>query len=758
MAYRISSGAVSTSVTTQYRFGRVVVTTLAFLSMLSPILASPRALSAEAQTSNAARFGPMTITGIEGFGFEPDLRTSKGNVYISSPGTLSSGVSWLWRSLDAGKTFKWVPAAVPMSGKLPTCVGGGDTELAIDSADHLYFNDLILANFATARSDDKGLSFTPPNCTSVASAPDDRQWYAVDGDPTSGGNLFLAYNVVASSPSVCGGVPDARNVLSLARSPAPAAPGSDAGVHFAPTQSIGAVCDEGIMGNNEVSPTTHHIFIVHDSAAFNAIRMARCQTVDFTVTPSGLSCVDLPVASFPGEAAGSSFPTMAIDAAGTLYAAWEQTPVDTAGNATGETSIHWSSSTDEGNTWTSPVTVPTPGLNNNIFVWLAAGDAGKVDLAWYGTPAKQSPHLDPLGLFQCSGPGTANGDWSLWFSQTMNGSSGTPTFASPVQVGGHFIHRGGGFSLIGRDPNDLCNARGALGDFFQLRTGQDGEAMIAFIDSNNRTGFSHNMFVKQIGGPSVKSSAPVVNGQTPPVNGVSDPAGDATFDANSAVSASRPVLDILASNVAPLGTDGYRITMDVADLRSLSSSDSSGDTNGDVMWLTQWLVPSTTGATGGKNFFVAMESKAGATPKFLSGESSVELNGGGVSFTYPGAMAVTGSYTPTAPGTITIDVKKSQVPIKDPIDNKLYSVTASTMTLVSGSNTAGTAAIGGLPFNLIDVAPAYEFDPATAASGNKGAGQGKLAATGARQAATAAILLILIGLLLLIGLRRGERA
>jgi hypothetical protein len=81
-----------------------------------------------------------------------------------------------------------------------TCIGGGDTELAVDSAGHLYFNDLWLGNFSTARSDDQGKTFTqaaPPSCTAVPDAGVDRQWYTTLGDPTTGAardGLFLAYD------------------------------------------------------------------------------------------------------------------------------------------------------------------------------------------------------------------------------------------------------------------------------------------------------------------------------------------------------------------------------------------------------------------------------------------------------------------------------------------------------------------------------------------------------------------------------------
>src|SRR5262245_36197400 len=58
-------------------------------------------------------FGQPTIAGVAGWGFEADLRLDPSNtnrLYTSSPDSGGSDTSWIWRSLDGGKTFKWVPA------------------------------------------------------------------------------------------------------------------------------------------------------------------------------------------------------------------------------------------------------------------------------------------------------------------------------------------------------------------------------------------------------------------------------------------------------------------------------------------------------------------------------------------------------------------------------------------------------------------------------------------------------------------------
>src|SRR3989454_2287077 len=368
----------------------------------------------------APTFGQPTISGIQGVGFEQDIRldpTNANRVYTSVPGSLSSNTSWIWHSEDGGKTFKWVTAGAPKEGKPNPCAGGGDTELAVDSAGNLYFNDLTLANFSTARSGDHGATFLCSN-TGVPDTAVDRQWYATDGDPTAltnGGNIYLSNDEIGPGAVTCPVSGLVNNVLAMYRSPLPSA-SATAGIQFGPGYKVTRPlsCDEGIMGNDEVSPVAtktgklnpgpttlpapvRHVYVIHDDATFSKIAIGRCFPVLFGLPvpnvsdPSGLNCDDLPVTSFPGFKTGGNFPTLAIDKTGNLYAVWEQAPVNASGQITGDTLLKYSFSTDEGNHWSTPITIPTPGLHNNVFAWAAAGDNGRVDIAWYGTPKTANP-------------------------------------------------------------------------------------------------------------------------------------------------------------------------------------------------------------------------------------------------------------------------------------------------------------------------------------------------------------------------------
>jgi hypothetical protein len=708
--------------------------------------------------STPPTFGQPTISGIQGFGYEQNIRldpTSPDRVYTSVPDSGSSDTSWIWHSEDAGRTFKWVPAAQPTQGKVTTCPGGGDTELAVDTAGHLYFADLHLDNFSTARSDDYGTSFTC-SPTGVPDAVVDRQWYATDGDPTNGGNLYLTSNEVGRDQPVCGSSNEGNNILVVYRSPAAGA-GAIAGIEFGPAFQVTAPasCGEGIMGNIEVSPRTHHVFVIHDNAFLDAIAIARCVTVAFGAPlpavsdPSGLNCTDIPVASFRHYASGSpayktagNFPNMAIDTNGNLYAVWEQAPIeDGTGYVIGDTVLKYSYSTDDGSTWSTPITIPTPGLHNNVYAWPAAGDDGRVDIAWYGTPdtAKDSDPVcgrnpDPFARVGNTGTplggpdAVTNGIWSVYMVQTLNGHARTPTFTTPILAGEHYVHKGSIQTIIG----GLCGNR-TLGDFLQMRIGSKGEAQIAYGDSNSLPGSiatPHAMYVRQNGGTGLFATSSPVVGDAILINSATDRSGDGRLEAGGTTSDNFPNLDILDSSMSkpapsdchPSGTPCYRVKMTINNL-GLAIPSGLPTSDGAIKWLTQWLVPADPACTdatlqgacptGGKNFFVYAEWD-GSAATCWSGETAAQQSPGPTT-TYPGLSQISSpgacSLATGPNATITIEVPISQVTLQAtaPFSDTLYTVTASTMSLGAPDELPPPfLGVGGIPFNLIDVVRAYD--------------------------------------------------
>ena len=148
------------------------------------------------------------------------------------------------------------------------------------------------------------------------------------------------------------------------------------------------------------------------------------------------------------------------------------------------------------------------------------------------------------------------------------------------------------------------------------------------------------------------------------------------------------------------------------------------DPDGVLVWQTQWLVPSAVGCTssapscanGGRNPFVYAESAGGGPIQCWVGENAAQAVGGGVTLTYPGAEQLTAPGACTAQtgpnGKITIDVPLSKVSLDagvPPFANRLYSVTASTITAPSPPESVpSVAGLGGVFFDVLDMAPAYD--------------------------------------------------
>jgi len=696
--------------------------------------------AAHAATSDPV-FGQPTASGIVGDGFETDLRLdntgNRDTVYSSAPVGLGSS-SVIWRSTDGGKTFKYIPSQIPPFGKPIACVGGGDAELDVDSAGHLYFADLYLGNFDVGRSDDQGTTWnTATNCLGVPDTPVDRQWYTTFGDPTSGGPRDATFLVYDESPGTgalggpSGPCPaNIGNILSIARTPALSQAASTAGAQFSPPLELS--CDEGIMGNdvgfsypcttgtNCMAGLLRQVFVIHDNGNLNNISVDRCDVIpEAAGNPQGLAACtgDIVVSSFPGALTGASFPTLSVDNQGNLFAVWEEAPVSGA-NVTGNTQLFFSTSSNHGTTWSTAQQLPTPSLNQDVMAWPGSGDPGRIDVAFYGTPAQWVAG-------DTKGPDSIAGQWGLYMVQTLDNGI---TWSQPILASEHFVHYGTVQTLIGGQSGN----RG-LGDFMQLRIGPSGEAEISYADTNLFEGNSaldpEAMYVRQSAGPGVFANKTVNGTPAPTGNCASDPSGDATFDANGVVGPDVPRLDILQACMTQPDASNYQIIMNVADLTTPVGSSGPGPdpTGGGTVnvWQVQWHVPSNTDTTNGGALFMAyFESVNGGAPQCWVGQSSQGTAPGGAELTYPGTIqlpAADCTYTATAPGTITIKVPIADVTEPGAINNTLYSVTASSQTVGPASAEQpvahpdplnGTVA-GQLP-NLVDVVPAFDTNRAAA--------------------------------------------
>src|ERR1700719_2165072 len=150
---------------------RTLIPVLAAASLVAAVAVTLALAAQGAATANRvpARPGPIrfshaVIVDEQKPGFEPDIKVDhKGVIYSSVPNGFSTTVSYVWFSRDHGNSYLPIPGTVAL-GKPATCIGGGDSDLFLDSHNALYFSDLQgLTNISNSVSQDGGKTWTT-NC------------------------------------------------------------------------------------------------------------------------------------------------------------------------------------------------------------------------------------------------------------------------------------------------------------------------------------------------------------------------------------------------------------------------------------------------------------------------------------------------------------------------------------------------------------------------------------------------------------------
>src|SRR5437868_12259174 len=106
-------------------------------------------------------FGREVIVDHQRVAGEPSISIdSQDRIYVAAPFGFSTTASFVWRSTDHGQSFHLVPGDLATFGKPTTCIGGGDSALAVDTANRLYFADLQgLTNVSNSVSSDQGATW-----------------------------------------------------------------------------------------------------------------------------------------------------------------------------------------------------------------------------------------------------------------------------------------------------------------------------------------------------------------------------------------------------------------------------------------------------------------------------------------------------------------------------------------------------------------------------------------------------------------------
>lgn len=773
-------------------------------ALAGPALARPL-LGSTANTAvtstNPFRFSHEVVVDEQRSGFEPDIEVGPGDVlYTSMPFGSSTGISWLWSSLDHGNSFQLVPGQLLGTGRLLTCPqGGGDTELQLDPSGDLFFSDLQnLTNLTDSVSTNGGATFTS-NCASQPNTIVDRMWYAIQGNyrggnPTSNFRIYEDYDAVAQGANPAG---LGSNQLVLTA--------SNNGLSFVPvinTNPSGSclggaaydcvTSDEGISGNLKIAPNGD-VLIAHTTADGNQIQVSRgsvsgtypALTASWksTILDQAL-CPDFPVdTSHIGDSeicGATNFATIAEDSAGHFYvsfASQKMTDINLGGSPTlvptGPYEVYVAASSD-GVHWGTPVQVSSAPDTSNAFPWLTAGSNGRVAVAWYaanetheattssgvnGTLASQTAAPDPYGYRFDE---LNHAEFSVQVGVSLDALNSRPAYTVST-VSEHPI-KYGPICTQGLDCSVTQGDR-SLGDFLQINHDARGALVVSYVDDTSNyysvgpTGAvassGPSVVVRQIAGPSLTSgtiSGPG-NGPGVPVGSVTDPVGDAFYSANGMRTPAGSNLDLTYASLSRYA-GGVLVTMRVHNLSSLAVNPAAGGTTG------EWIMRFTTydpGRNGNGNIYYAgMESVAGGAPRFFAGQPQASQVPAVGLTVFDSSTSVPGSYNP-ATGTITIELPFSALGGHG-VGTELYSATAFTATTtgsLAGSQTGY--------FNQVDATTPFDWRiaatvaaPATApqralagskppsSSVRSSAGPGQLAFTGGLGAPVGALVVVVV--------------
>jgi hypothetical protein len=349
---------------------------------------------------------------------------------------------------------------------------GSDTDIAVapqkntNSFYNVYVASLhsTLANIGVSTSTNGGAAWFD-TAVSATLPVDDREWVAADGQ----NRVCLSYHAYGATNVIfvdCGDTNPATGAI-LFNTHSSAFDAQHAGIFAAYNNKI---------GNLAIDPHNHLIYQVFSSVLDNS-----------EILPCGLGCnfhtVWIAVSIDGGNKFndyvvyndatkqsdyGHSFVNVSVDKAGNLYAVYSD-----------DYNLYYSYSRTFGQTWTGPIKINQAPSNTAIFPWSAAGNAGQLDVVWYGTSYTNGAQV-PTNFPHCNGvPSGAclNVPWYVYFSQNLNALTPGSTFTQ-VAASSRIVHYGDvceqGAGCTGSQNRDL------LDDFGIAASPTTGKAAIIY--------------------------------------------------------------------------------------------------------------------------------------------------------------------------------------------------------------------------------------------------------------------------------------
>ena len=373
-------------------------------------------------------FTMMILPDSNGEGFEPHILAGPSIdgdqwYYVDSPTGLGNTQGGnLWISKDHGESWQWYDK--------DTVVGSsGDSYTAVTQDGAIYYTDLYLSTASVDSSLDGGETWIANPFASVY-VLDDRQWLHVGPNSQGGENLYFSFNELLVGLVMVKAEYTGITGVALDWKPC------NAGL---PISS-----DVGSRDNFAVCQETGNIY--HANYQSNGVfcYVSRNEGNSFTAYQVHDETVHAKVQN--------TFIDMAVDSAGNVYMMWAS-----------RDHIMLGISTDEGSSWDVKQVTERDGCR--VFPWIAAGDEGRIAMAWYDTNTTGNPNnLDDAW-------------WDFVVALSINALDPDPTYEYVVvDPDAHY----GSVRTSGLDGDDGQTPDRDLGDFIGIDIDEYGRAIAVF--------------------------------------------------------------------------------------------------------------------------------------------------------------------------------------------------------------------------------------------------------------------------------------
>ena len=404
---------------------------------------------------------------------EPAIGVSLAGRFFGSSENGLGGGTLAWTSSDNGLHYASTPSPNDVSTGSDSVgqesgfePGGGDTDVAVatglNSAGtyNAYVVSLSLANIDVSTSTDNGASWSLNPATALPI--DDRPWVAATG----ASKVCISY---LTAPGIL--VPQVGLHVQCS---------TDAGHSFPQVANAYDTSEVGLAASQGGSRTGNLVFDPSNPAYMYTV-FAYENIVDgpnpnaflhnvgiAASTDGGVTWHDYPVHINPDISAkyDNQFVNVAVDKAGVVYVAYS----DNHG-------IFYQYSKTHGKTFSAPVQV-SQGTDTAVMPWLAAGDAGKIDLVYYqATGYSGNPEVAPISVA-----------WKVVMAQSLTAASARPgysyTTVNPV------VHHGGVC-----EGGALCTGNRDLYDDFGVEASPTtGLASIIYSDDQYQNDANHKPY------------------------------------------------------------------------------------------------------------------------------------------------------------------------------------------------------------------------------------------------------------------------